>query len=231
MVSAIHKRLGALFIVLIFLYLYMRFFTNYVDFTYFHQTHERTAGTPLLVTVYYEALCGDSKHFIIRQLLPAFKQAEPLMEIQMIPYGKAKTFTEPDGTYRFECQHGSVECEGNMYHACAIEAIESTKDRLNVIACMIRDNRAPKEAMHKCTRQYGIENTDLIQKCFNSSHGGELLKLYGEATEALRPPVKFIPTITLDGSQFRQATILKDLLGEVCRTLGETEQTKKYCIS
>ncbi|XP_054742448.1 gamma-interferon-inducible lysosomal thiol reductase [Anastrepha obliqua] len=231
MVSVAHKRIIILLAVFLLLFLFVRYLLFHGAILAPQPEYKRTPGMPVLVTVFYEALCGDSKHFIIKQLLPAFKQAAPLMEIQLVPYGKAQTFTNPDGTYRFDCQHGALECEANMYHACAIEAIESTKERLDVIACMIRDNRNPKEAMHKCARQYGIENTDLIQKCYTSDHGGELLKLNGDATHALRPPVTFIPTITLDGSQHRQPAILKDLLGEVCKIIGDTEKAKEYCIS
>ncbi|XP_067625500.1 gamma-interferon-inducible lysosomal thiol reductase [Eurosta solidaginis] len=230
MVTVARKRIIILVIISVLIYLIIRFlyFQNAI-LTLPQSEYKRLPGIPVLVTVFYEALCGDSKHFIIKQLLPAFKKAAPLMDIQMVPYGKAQTFTNPDGTYRFDCQHGNVECEGNMYHGCAIEAIEDAQERLNVIACMIRDNRNPKEAMHKCARQYGIENTDLIQKCFNSDHGAELLKLNGDATTALRPPVTFIPTITLDGNQNRQPAILKDLLGEVCKIFGDTEKAKEYC--
>ncbi|XP_028897774.1 gamma-interferon-inducible lysosomal thiol reductase isoform X2 [Zeugodacus cucurbitae] len=183
---------------------------------------------PVLVTVFYEALCSDSKHFIIKQLLPAYKQAAPLMAVELVPYGKAQTYKLSDGTYRFECQHGNVECEANMYHSCIIESVE-IELRLNMIACMIHDNRNPKEAMLKCARQYGITNTDFIQKCMSSGHAAELLKINGEATHALRPPVSFIPTITLDGNQHGQPAILKDLLGEVCKIFGDTERAAEYC--
>lgn len=70
---------------------------------------------------------------------------------------------------------------------------------------------------------------DIIQKCFDSNHGAELMKINGEATHALRPAVQFIPTITLDGSQGRQASILKDLLGEVCKAAGDTNESAKFC--
>ncbi|KAH8377420.1 hypothetical protein KR093_005404, partial [Drosophila rubida] len=203
----------------------------------------------VLVMVFYEALCPDSKYFITKQLLPAFKVAAPIMEVQLVPYGKAHTATDSEGKYTFECQHGLTECQANTYHACAAEIIDDPLIRLEVVTCMIRDNRHPKEAMQKvvlknlfciqfynsfrfvlqCAKQYNVDNIDLIQKCFDSSHGSELMKLNGDATNALRPAVTFIPTITLDGSQGRQASILKDLLSEVCKAAGNTEQTQKIC--
>ncbi|XP_014102669.2 gamma-interferon-inducible lysosomal thiol reductase [Bactrocera oleae] len=230
MVSAAHKRLIIVF-TLVAVFFFIRYLLFHGAILAPPPEPKRSPGAPVLVSVYYEALCGDSKHFIIKQLLPAFRQAAPLMDIELIPYGKAQTFINTDGGYRFECQHGHVECEGNMYHACVIEAIENPQTRLNMVACMIRDNRNPKEAMLKCARQNSVEDTDLIQKCFSSDHAGELLKLNGDATHALRPPVSFIPTITLDGDQHRQPAILKDLLGEVCRIIGDPQKVKEYCVT
>lgn len=42
-----------------------------------------------MVAVYYEALCPDSKNFIIKQLQFAFTHAPTLIDFQLIPYGKA----------------------------------------------------------------------------------------------------------------------------------------------
>lgn len=119
----------------------------------------------------------------------------------------------------FDCQHGSVECEANIYHACTVEAVQDQKMLLDIIACMIRNNFHPKDAMISCAKEKHVDY-EAIHKCYDSPHGAELLKLHGEATAAIRPQVSFIPTITLDGSQGRQASILKDLLGEVCKIVA-----------
>lgn len=42
------------------------------------------------VAVYYEALCPDSRSFIIRQLGPTYRTLSANVEIELIPYGKAK---------------------------------------------------------------------------------------------------------------------------------------------
>uniref|UniRef100_A0A2M4BY20 Putative gamma-interferon-inducible lysosomal thiol reductase isoform x1 n=1 Tax=Anopheles marajoara TaxID=58244 RepID=A0A2M4BY20_9DIPT len=176
----------------------------------------KPSPAPVYVVVYYEALCPDSKHFVIRQLKPAFERAPALMEIQFVPYGKATTTTKQDGSLAFECQHGPIECEANTIHACVIEAVHDPKTRLEMVACMIQDNIMPRDAFQRCARENGVE-IESIQKCFDSTHSAELLKLHGEATHALRPPVTFIPTITLDGSQANQKSLLKDLFGAVCQ--------------
>ena len=45
----------------------------------------------LVVDVYYECLCPDSRYFVLHQLLPAFQKVGSLMTIHMWPYGKATT--------------------------------------------------------------------------------------------------------------------------------------------
>lgn len=49
----------------------------------------REKGQPVYVQVFYEALCPDSKNFILKQLQPTFKKIPKLFEIQFVPYGKA----------------------------------------------------------------------------------------------------------------------------------------------
>ncbi|XP_041564822.1 GILT-like protein 2 isoform X2 [Drosophila elegans] len=103
---------------------------------------------PVVVMVFYEALCPDSKYFLTKQLLPTFKVAASIMEVKLAPYGKART-NEFDDKVSFECQHGPAECQANIYHACTAKIIKDPFLRLQVATCMIRDNRLPQDAMHK----------------------------------------------------------------------------------
>lgn len=45
---------------------------------------------PIIVTVFYEALCPDSRSFFTKQLLPTFEKIPHLIQINLVPYGKAK---------------------------------------------------------------------------------------------------------------------------------------------
>ena len=42
------------------------------------------------VDVYYETLCPDSKYFIRSQVTPTFKSIGDIMNLNLIPFGKAK---------------------------------------------------------------------------------------------------------------------------------------------
>lgn len=182
----------------------------------------KPSGAPVVVTIFYEALCPDSKNFIVKQLVHTYEKLPHLVEVTYVPYGKAKTIVNQDGSLSFECQHGHIECEANIVHACVIDVIKEPVTRLNMISCMIKNNMIPKDAFHRCAKEYKIDENDSqkIITCSENPHGKELLKVYGEQTDALRPKVSFIPTVSLDGSLRVQALILKDLMHEVCEVLS-----------
>lgn len=46
-------------------------------------------GEKVKVTVYYEALCPDSKFFITLQLLPVVEKLTDSLIVDLVPYGKA----------------------------------------------------------------------------------------------------------------------------------------------
>lgn len=48
----------------------------------------------LPVGVYYEALCPDSRNFILQHLVPSFNKAPNSFDIEFVPYGKAKVIIE-----------------------------------------------------------------------------------------------------------------------------------------
>ena len=55
----------------------------------------------------------------------------------------------------FDCQHGPVECEGNIYHACAEAHILSRARAVEMAACMINDNMDPEAAARTCAQRLG----------------------------------------------------------------------------
>lgn len=116
---------------------------------------EKHIKAPAVVSVFYEALCPDSKNFILKQLTPTYKKLPDWVIVDLVPYGKASTTTNPDGTYSFQCQHGQRECEANMYHACTIDLVKDNETMLAIIDCMISDNLNPSMAMKK-VRSMGL---------------------------------------------------------------------------
>lgn len=177
------------------------------------EEHELRADH-VLVEVYYESMCPDSKYFIRHQLVPVVEKIPEIVDFKLIPYGKAKTIENNTGIF-FTCQHFEQECQGNKIHACGIKYITERSKQLNFASCLINNIRNPHSAGQSCAAELSA-NWDEIHECSNGKEGSELLKTYGEETHSLQPSVTFIPTVVLDKNQGRQTDILKNLLKEVC---------------
>ncbi|XP_053648978.2 gamma-interferon-inducible lysosomal thiol reductase isoform X1 [Cherax quadricarinatus] len=178
-------------------------------------SNEVTVYPFLHVEVYYEALCPDSRYFIMKQLTPAYENLHEIMKVALIPYGKARTI-EKDGKLSFECQHGPLECKANMVHACVTNVVKDEGKQLAIIHCMIDKNDVPMKVGQKCVEKHG-ENWDDVKSCVVSEKGSSIMKHMGDMTNSLEPRVSFIPTITVDRSQHDQKHILQDLHKVLCK--------------
>lgn len=179
------------------------------------QDFEVVSHPPMQVVVYYEALCPDSRYFVLKQLVPTYEKLHTIMTISFVPYGKAQT-TEKDGKYVFTCQHGPVECRANMVHACVTNIVHDEAKQLNIISCMIDKNDQPVKVGEKCMEKFGEPWSD-VAKCVDSDKGPSILKHMGDMTHSLRPRVTFIPTVEIDGSLSEQSQIQQNLLKVLCR--------------
>jgi len=47
-------------------------------------------AAPVLLGVYYESLCPDSKNFIVDQLQPVYSKLKDITFLQLVPYGNAQ---------------------------------------------------------------------------------------------------------------------------------------------
>eukprot|EP00088_Acartia_fossae_P002795 TRINITY_DN11163_c0_g1_i2.p1 TRINITY_DN11163_c0_g1~~TRINITY_DN11163_c0_g1_i2.p1 ORF type:complete len:230 (-),score=-4.80 TRINITY_DN11163_c0_g1_i2:142-831(-) len=175
-------------------------------------------GIKVKVDVYYEALCPDSRSFIVRQLDQAWEEIPNLFFINYIPYGKAFTwYDEEKKTYTFRCQHGPRECEGNKVHCCANNHIEDPNIKFQYIRCMMEDNYNPTNAAKRCAREYSEVNVDRILKCAEGKEGDELLAHAGQLNSKLRPKMTFVPTIELSNDVKSNVRTLYNLKSDICK--------------
>ncbi|XP_073998979.1 GILT-like protein 1 [Rhodnius prolixus] len=174
----------------------------------------------LLLTVYYECLCPDSRSFITDQLHPVMEKLSNYLKIDLIPYGKASTAVAPDGKYTFKCQHGGTECLGNKVHACSILRAKDDLTRVRLATCMISNNYLPDKIGQECCERFNI-NWEEVKTCAHGDQGSILLNNFGQLTHSLSPPIGFIPTITINKDQGNQVKILKNLLKVVCEHMDK----------
>lgn len=182
----------------------------------------------LVVDVYYEVLCPDSRTFLLHQLAPAWHHLQSIFTVNFIPYGKARTYGERDDL-TFSCQHGPRECQGNIWHACAVKYTNGVESRLNFINCMMYNNYDPQKAALRCSRIFTVDWTN-ISNCAKGKEGKLLLSKAGERTHALRPWASFIPTIEVDGRQHSQRRLREHFSAQLCK-INQGEIRPKHCKS
>ncbi|XP_063616631.1 uncharacterized protein LOC134789887 [Cydia splendana] len=149
--------------------------------------------------VYYESHCPGSVKFFKEQLAPSLERLGRHLDVHMIPYGYAKTDYE-NGRYTFECQHGDVECYGNMLHACAIDVARNNTKAALFNACIMErtnDYNTLNYLVNWCGHQHNI-SANAIWETMNTGRAAILLKGYGDETHALRP--RYVPYVVLDGA-------------------------------
>ncbi|XP_043268645.1 gamma-interferon-inducible-lysosomal thiol reductase-like [Venturia canescens] len=170
--------------------------------------------TVLNVTVYYEALCGDSIRFVNQQLAPSYEGLKEHLKIDFVPYGKAEqSRNEKTGEWSFDCQHGPDECKGNRDQACALDAINKNEDAakrqdlsVNLVACVMSSTN-PATAVTRCAKtvKLSVETQKLLGECQESRTANELLAQHGVTTMRLNPILTFVPTITVNGQAETEA--------------------------
>ncbi|XP_061718338.1 GILT-like protein 1 [Cydia pomonella] len=168
----------------------------------------------VLLSVYYESQCVDSKTFVLQQLRPALQLLDKHIKLQLVPFGKSRSINYGDDG--FKCQHGPSECLGNMVQDCALFQMrhQSNLEQLGYVACEM-ESEAGSRGSFECVHRAGLR-TEQVEKCLKSRQGTQL-QLDSEYLTLLMKP-KFIPTIAVDllFDQHVQDNALIDLTGTLC---------------
>lgn len=168
------------------------------------------------VSVYYETLCPDSIAFIVSQLWPVFKTVGSIIEVDLVPYGKA-SYTPSGDTWNFQCQHGKKECQGNKIHSCVLDLYPNIDKSLAFVFCSMSAHD-PVAASETCAYKNSLDWVK-ISLCSDNVLGSKLLQANGVRTESLQPKLVFVPWILVDNkytdSQLQAS--LDNLLSVVCK--------------
>jgi len=191
---------------------------------YSYSAREKENKNHLQVDVFYEALCPDSKNFFLDTLSPTlhqFNQINQYISVTMVPYGKAQTTqTNP---YQFSCQHGSQECQGNLYHNCAQKYIKNQSLRIKFISCMFEavlpsmsSSLDWYQIAGECSEQLGLSSQlGRIKTCATDLEGSQLHYQAGLLTGSRT----FIPTVEMSAGGKGVKMVLDSR--EMVRNLGK----------
>uniref|UniRef100_A0A8D8SWH8 Gamma-interferon-inducible lysosomal thiol reductase n=1 Tax=Cacopsylla melanoneura TaxID=428564 RepID=A0A8D8SWH8_9HEMI len=143
---------------------------------------------PVHVTLYYEALCPDSRYFVTRTLRKAL-ESFPDLNIQYVPFGKASS----NGYGGFDCQHGPDECRGNIVQSCALARLEPGKPQHDFVYCAML---YPKQ-YERCVSKSGLSWVD-VDACSQSPEGTEYHRHSEVLTKGNTDGPTFVPSIALN---------------------------------
>ena len=194
------------------------------------QSQPPPVAAPLNLTVYYEALCPDSRDFVVRQLEPLWRQvgAGDTLSLTFVPWGKAWEKADARGPY-ITCQHGPEECWGNRLHGCVLSQLAAGGPQLAAVSCLLRNYRQLRRAAPYCVRAAGLD-WGVVSRCASSDTSLEAALAFGRRTGELQPPLSFVPTMTVDGAQDGQRLMLIYLELFICETWRQrTGQTASGC--
>jgi len=185
-------------------------------------------GKTIEVGVYIEALCPDSKDFVVNQLFPTFeklsKSKPPIMTVNLVTFGNANMDFAKNATKNpqitFTCQHGEQECQGNILQSCAVLKYP-IEQSLAFINCMFASQnwRTPWTSSAECAQKLKLD-FNMLSECANSEDGLAIEYFMAGQTNNLNPAHTFVPWVTLDGqhTDIIQTKAQTDLLDLDCQT-------------
>jgi len=149
----------------------------------------------LKVDIYFEALCPDSQDLVKQQLFPFYtKETEirALLDINLIPFGKASYKLNENGTLEFTCQHRENECLANMYLACSLK-MYTLDQSMKYTHCIMSQSDAHNH-LERCANELSLSYSDLKTCQEDKKRGPQYLKELGDKTGKL----KFVPTVRVN---------------------------------
>lgn len=73
---------------------------------------ENNLDNSIVLDVYIESLCIDSKRFILDQLIPVYQAlGSSVVKLNLVIFGNAQISTLDNAI--IQCQHGEAECDAN----------------------------------------------------------------------------------------------------------------------
>ena len=83
-------------------------------------------------------------------------------------------------------------------HACETKEVQNKKKQLDIIYCILNQNKNFNFNDSKKCVENARQKWDLIKKCFMSTTGNDLIKEMWNQTKVIEDPLSFVPTIRIN---------------------------------
>lgn len=170
----------------------------------------------LKIDVYMESQCPDTQDFLDTQLSPTWNELKEYMNLQVIPFGKARWAKQGVDDFSFQCQHGQNECLVNQLMCCGIDKLKKPDLYLPYIVCLQMTQFGDSEQA-KCAQQSRLSPQEM-QTCAESKKGRQLHHQMGNMTKSLSPPLYFVPWVLIENK--RDSSAVMDLKTAICKKLN-----------
>ncbi|XP_068211175.1 gamma-interferon-inducible lysosomal thiol reductase-like [Palaemon carinicauda] len=179
---------------------------------------------PVKIGVYEESFCPGCRYFATRQLAPTYEELRDIMDVYLSAYGMAQEWPDGEG-YKFECQHGPEECDGNQIHDCVYKYVPDQDLQIAFFICFMSQSaevKTPWQDGEKCAGELGLD-WETIKTCASSLEGQILHHEAGEEFRSFDPDPIGVPYITINGVTDYIAYV--DLKRHVCNAYTGPETT------
>lgn len=179
-----------------------------------------SASTKPTINYYVESLCPYSAKAMIKVNDALLKGFNDVANVNIINSGNAKlTGGDSDKNWVFQCQHGPLECWGNLMETCMNHLIKDKLTALESITCMYKNTQADgskiTSALGICSAQGEFESGE-IQSCAASQ---EAIGWQHDAFLAT-PAHPGVPWVAVDGMTLTdddQSQLTSDPMAWACK--------------
>jgi len=181
------------------------------------------AAPAVNVALYYESLCPGCRSFITDQIAKAVKEVGDIMTVDLVPFGNAHEDQSGD-SWKFTCQHGESECQGNLMETCAMTVLKDFKSYWPFVLCL-ESNSGDFDSLGKqCAAKTKVDFS-AISACMTGPQGNEAEHMMAQKTENLNPPHQYTPWIVVDGkhNEVIQRRAQMNLVKYVCEQYTGTK--------
>lgn len=195
--------------------------------------NSRSRSSSPSIEIFYETQCPYSLDFLDATLRAVWTDPDlwSAMDVQFRPFGNVYMyesselsegyhFWHPEALYPvLMCQHGDMECLGNMIQACVMDLQDESK-YVPYILCMSSYGLTAgiELASYECGKKLNID-MEQVRDCVYSEKGHDLELVHGDATRAAK--VTYVPWVTVNGVHIVEG---KDaILKAVCGAMSDTK--------